>query len=121
MAVIYFLLINMTFLFLGDIGGGEIMLIMLVILLFFGSKNIPQLARGLGKGIREFKDAASGIQREIEKTMYENPEREYTPKPKTIEAEIEAAKLPEENATDLENKSELPKIEPVVGNVARED
>lgn len=52
-------------LFLGDIGGGELFVIILVILMFFGSKKIPDLARGLGKGIREFKNATNDIQREI--------------------------------------------------------
>lgn len=42
-------------------------LIVLVIILLFGAKKIPELARGLGKGIREFKDASSDIKREIEK------------------------------------------------------
>ena len=46
-------------------GGGEIFLVMLVALLFFGSKNTPELARGIGKGIRELKDAMNGVQREI--------------------------------------------------------
>ncbi|WP_311136866.1 MULTISPECIES: twin-arginine translocase TatA/TatE family subunit [Hymenobacter] len=54
------------FLFLGDLGGGEIMLIMVVILIFFGANKIPELARGLGKGIREFKDASREIRSEIE-------------------------------------------------------
>lgn len=51
-----------------NLGGGEIFLIVFVVLLFFGSKRIPELARGLGKGIREFKDATSGIQREIQQS-----------------------------------------------------
>jgi sec-independent protein translocase protein TatA len=55
-------------LFLNSLGGGELILIMLVILLFFGSNKIPELARGLGRGMREFKDAANGIQREIEES-----------------------------------------------------
>ncbi|MDQ3292412.1 MAG: twin-arginine translocase TatA/TatE family subunit [Bacteroidota bacterium] len=55
-----------TLLFLGEIGGSELMVILLVILVFFGAKRIPELARGLGKGIREFKDAANGIKNEIE-------------------------------------------------------
>jgi sec-independent protein translocase protein TatA len=54
------------FLFLGDLGGGELMLIMVVILIFFGANKIPELARGLGKGIREFKDASREIRSEIE-------------------------------------------------------
>jgi len=52
-------------LFLGGIGGAEIMFIFLIVLLLFGSKKIPEFARGLGKGIRQFKDAADGIQRDI--------------------------------------------------------
>ena len=47
--------------FLGGLGGGEIFLIVLLILLLFGAKRIPDLARGIGKGIREFKDASKGI------------------------------------------------------------
>lgn len=39
------------------LGGWEILLIALVILIFFGAKRIPELAKGLGKGIKEFKDA----------------------------------------------------------------
>lgn len=53
-------------LFLGDLGGGELLLIMVVILIFFGANKIPELARGLGKGIREFKDASREIRSEIE-------------------------------------------------------
>lgn len=58
-------------LFLESLGGGEVILILIFILMFFGSKNIPSLARGLGKGIREVKDAMSGVQSEINKGMYE--------------------------------------------------
>ncbi len=59
---------NTVFAFLGGLGGWEILLIMLVILIFFGAKKIPELARGLGKGIREFKDATTEIKDEIEDT-----------------------------------------------------
>ena len=58
-----------TLLFL-NLGGGEIMLVLLVIVMFFGSKKIPELARGLGKGMREFKDAKDGIQREIQNSVH---------------------------------------------------
>lgn len=57
---------NTVFAFLGGLGGWEILLIMLVILVFFGAKRIPELARGLGKGIREFKDATTEIKDNIE-------------------------------------------------------
>jgi sec-independent protein translocase protein TatA len=46
--------------FLGGLGGSEIFLIIAILLLFFGGKKIPELAKGLGKGIREFKDASKG-------------------------------------------------------------
>jgi len=56
-------------LLLGNIGGMELILILSVILIFFGARRIPELARGLGKGLREFKDASSGVRREIEEGM----------------------------------------------------
>jgi sec-independent protein translocase protein TatA len=55
-------------LFLG-MGWQEIILLLLVVLLFFGAKRIPELARGLGRGIREFKDASKEIKSEISKGM----------------------------------------------------
>lgn len=54
-------------LLLWSLGGSEVLLIVLALLLIFGGKKIPELARGLGKGIREFKDASSGINKEDEK------------------------------------------------------
>ena len=64
-----------TLLFL-NLGGGEMVVIFLVIILFFGSNKIPELARGLGKGIREFKNATNGVQREIEESMKEVPKKD---------------------------------------------
>lgn len=57
---------NTIYAFFGGLGGQEIILILLVILIFFGAKKIPELARGLGKGIREFKDATKEIKNDIE-------------------------------------------------------
>ena len=53
-----------AFLFL-DIGGGELMLILGAALLLFGGDKLPGLAKGLGKGIRDFKEASEGVKREI--------------------------------------------------------
>lgn len=55
---------KMTLAFL-NIGTQEMILIVIVILLLFGGKKLPELARGLGRGIREFKDASEDIKREI--------------------------------------------------------
>ena len=68
-------------LFLGDIGGSEILLIMVVILVFFGANKIPELARGLGKGIREFKDASTEIRREFEQVAQPNQPNFNQPQP----------------------------------------
>lgn len=55
-----------TLAFVGGLGGWEILLIVLVLVIFFGAKKIPELARGMGRGIREFKDATKEIKDEIE-------------------------------------------------------
>jgi sec-independent protein translocase protein TatA len=55
-----------TLLFIGGLGAWEIALIMLIVLVFFGAKRIPELARGVGRGIREFKDATSEVRNSIE-------------------------------------------------------
>ena len=57
--------------FLFGIGGPEIILVLFVILLLFGAKKIPELARGMGKGIREFKDATKEIKDEMDDTANE--------------------------------------------------
>jgi sec-independent protein translocase protein TatA len=51
---------------MGNLGATEIILIVLVILLFFGARKLPELAQGLGKGIREFRKATREIQDDIE-------------------------------------------------------
>ena len=48
-----------------NLGGGEIVLILFVILLLFGAKGIPNIAKTMGKAVREFKDATNGVQRDI--------------------------------------------------------
>lgn len=52
-------------------GGGEWILIILVVLLLFGGKKIPELMRGVGRGIREFNDAKDHVKNEIEEGMKE--------------------------------------------------
>lgn len=59
---------NSILLFL-NIGTPEMLVILFVVLLLFGGKKLPELARGLGKGIREFKDASDGVKREIHRNI----------------------------------------------------
>jgi len=53
--------------FLGNLGTGEIILIALVVLLLFGGKKIPELMRGIGKGVKSFKDGLNDVENEIKK------------------------------------------------------
>ncbi|MFD0750569.1 twin-arginine translocase TatA/TatE family subunit [Mucilaginibacter calamicampi] len=70
-----------------DIGTGELMLILGVALLLFGGDKLPGLARGLGKGIRDFKDASEGVKREINSQIdsFENKKRDEDRKKTTTE------------------------------------
>lgn len=62
---------NTTLLFLGGVGFQEILLIGLFVLVFFGAKKIPEFMKGLGKGVREFKDAMSDVKKDIESSAKE--------------------------------------------------
>ena len=52
-------------LFLSNVGTGEILIIALIVLLLFGGKKIPELMRGLGKGVKSFKDGMSDVEKEV--------------------------------------------------------
>jgi len=67
--------------FIEGIGGTELMMIMFVVLLLFGADKLPELARGMGKTIREVKKATSGVEQEIKKAMEEEQETKPLPKP----------------------------------------
>lgn len=56
---------------LGMLGTNEIIIILVIVLLLFGGRKIPELMRGLGKGVREFNDAKSNVKREIEENASE--------------------------------------------------
>ncbi len=63
---------------MGNIGGQELFLILLIVLIFFGAKKLPDLARGLGQGIREFRKAARDVQDEVEKETKKLDEKNET-------------------------------------------
>jgi len=70
-------------------GGTELIVITLIVLLLFGGKKIPELMRGLGKGIREFNSAKANIQNEIQDGMKEidEPKQEEIRKPEKASSE----------------------------------
>src|SRR5438309_1073159 len=56
-----------------NLGGGEIILILALILILFGAKKLPELAKGLGQGIKEFKKATKDVTEEVSHAMEETP------------------------------------------------
>ena len=63
-----------SFLFLGNIGAGEILIIALVVLLFFGGRKIPELMKGLGKGVKSFKDGMNEVEKDLSADSNESKE-----------------------------------------------
>ena len=59
--------------FIEGIGGPELLMIMFIVLLLFGANRLPDLARGLGRAVREFKKATSGVEQEVRRAMAEPP------------------------------------------------
>ncbi|MFD2969737.1 Sec-independent protein translocase subunit TatA/TatB [Sphingobacterium bambusae] len=94
-----------------NIGSQEMILIVIVILLLFGGKKLPELARGLGRGIREFKDASEGIKREISDQI-NNFEKdldvtaEEQPKADSQTAEVPTEEAVEEQVAEAKPKEE---------------
>lgn len=65
----------MNILLFGWPGGGEWIIIALAVLILFGAKKIPEFARGLGRGIREFKDAVKDVKKEVDEAGKEVPKK----------------------------------------------
>jgi sec-independent protein translocase protein TatA len=80
----------MNIFFAGIFGGWEIVLILAVVLILFGAKKLPELAKGLGQGIKEFKkatnDVTSEIQRAADVNDYSPRQVQYRPPEQTVES-----------------------------------
>lgn len=81
----------MNIMLAGFFGGWEIVLILAVVLLLFGSKKLPELAKGLGQGIKEFKKATRDVSEEMHNAMDENQ-----PPPKRLPPTTTVANEPEQ-------------------------
>ena len=99
----FLFMLSSIFLFF-DVSGGEIVIILMFVLIFFGSKKIPEMARGLGKGIREIKDATDSIKREIQHESTKMRDELV----KTSESMLEQPKLPEPSKLLDQPNSEIP-------------
>lgn len=84
-----FIMVHQSFFFLFPLGGYELIAIIFAIVLLFGGRKIPELMRGLGKGIREFNSARASIEEEIKEGMKEDGQKKSiqssSPKEKTEE------------------------------------
>jgi len=69
----------MNTMFAGMLGGWEIILILAVVLILFGAKKLPELAKGLGTGIKEFKKATREVTEEIQNAADDTPQRTLPP------------------------------------------
>lgn len=63
---------------MGPLGFNEILIILIIVLLLFGGRKIPELMRGLGRGIREFNDAKNNVRKEIEEGVNEKDQKTTT-------------------------------------------
>ncbi|MBI5396058.1 MAG: twin-arginine translocase TatA/TatE family subunit [Verrucomicrobia bacterium] len=77
-----------------DLGMGQIILILLVVLLLFGAKKLPELAKGLGQGIKEFKKASRDMQNEISQAAANTPAEEPPPSKPATPAEPDKPQNP---------------------------
>ena len=66
--------------FIDGLGGPEMVLIFVIVLVLFGGQKLPEFARGLGKSIREFKKAAAGVEEEFKRALEEDERKNVTPK-----------------------------------------
>ncbi len=113
--------------FIDGLGGPELVMILIISLLLFGGKGMPNMARTLGKTIREFKKATSGIEEEIKRAMNDEPEPVPVRRPKykppaplpaqdTLPGRSAAAADDDDYADDelpLENSAPVKPVEPI--------
>lgn len=92
-----------TLAFLQNLSSWEIVLIFMVVLLFFGAKRLPELFRSLGKSVKEFKSATSGIEEDIRNAMESDEPVKKTPKPAS--KSVEASEVADETEAKTEDSA----------------
>lgn len=86
-----------------NIGWGELVLIIIVIIVFFGPKRIPDIAQSIGKGIREFRKAMKDVQDEVTKSVNEEPKPKPA-EPKQVQSPAPNQELKSESQSKTEVK-----------------
>ncbi|MBK9191889.1 MAG: twin-arginine translocase TatA/TatE family subunit [Crocinitomicaceae bacterium] len=97
----------MTLLFLNSVGTGEFILIILVVLMLFGSKGVPDIVKNLGKGMREIKAASDEIKRDIQNSAIEMRRDLNVPSVEDLNKSDEIKEI--ENLTRLDENVSVPK------------
>ena len=90
--------------FIGNFGGGEIILIFLIVLLLFGAKKVPELFRSLGKGVKEFRKAKTEWEQDINEVMSQEPLEDHDfseSEKKTEKKEEEKESVPQEEESKV--------------------
>ena len=82
-----------------NLGGGEIILILALILIMFGARKLPELAKGLGQGIKEFKKATREVTDEVSSAMDDTPQRHLPTGSSTTTVETTPAPTPQPSQT----------------------
>lgn len=100
-----------TFFLLSMPGGSEWILILLVVLLFFGGRKIPDLMRGIGRGVREFNDAKTNVKNEIEAGMSDKDKKEQDAELEVKQAQekLLQAQTKVQQAQQTQYQTEVPK------------
>ena len=93
-----------------NIGFGELLLIIIVLIVFFGPKRIPDIAQSIGKGIREFKRAMRDVQDEVTKAVEEEPKPKPA-EPKQVQPPAPNQEMKTESSTGFRSSSEQSKTE----------
>ena len=91
-----------------NLGGGEIILILALVLILFGAKKLPELAKGLGTGIKEFKKATRDVSDEMHSAMNETP---HSPAPGSVNYPAPSTSLPA-NTTPQPEAHTVPQSSP---------
>jgi len=98
-----------------NLGGGEIILVLALVLILFGAKKLPELAKGLGQGIKEFKKATKEVTDEVSHAMEETPPPP-TPQKRLPTNTVPSAESQEHQEPQIASQSSpAPRLEPVNG------